>query len=296
MRENFYSTIFSSSWHLVQLMNRSIHQTVLIVFGVGCALCSSLAAQEASGETPSERQGREIVEEMNRRHESKSEYTRARMTLTKKGGGTRERVIHQWSEESDGTRRSLTKFTSPSDIRNVGTLNWDHPEGQEDDQWLYLPELKRVKRITGGSKKGLFMGTDIAFEDMRPEDTAVKAYRILREEEYGGMRCWVVESRPTDPIEIRDSGYLRTVRWIDQEHYRLLRTEFYGKGDRLVKLATTENWKNILGDLWRPLLTEFSRPATGTSTRMQLTDIELNQGVDPNLLTRQGLQRPIALD
>lgn len=273
---------------LFQPMTRGFFQTVTLLLAVGCFLEAGVIAQESDP-------GREIVEEMVRRHDSESEYTRARMILTKQGGGTRERVIHQWSEKTDKITRSMTKFTAPSDIRNVGTLNWDHSEG-EDDQWLYLPDLKRVKRITGGSKKGLFMGTDIAFEDMRPEDTEANAYRVLQEEDLDGQACWVVETRPTDPVEIRDSGYVSTLRWIDKTHYRPLRTEYFGKGDQRVKVATTENWKKISGDLWRPLVTEFSRPATGTSTRMLLTDIKLNQGIDSSLLTRQGLQRPIALD
>lgn len=239
--------------------------------------------------------GRELIEDQIARHESDSEYSRAVMTLFDSDGRSRERVLHAWSAKQDGLSRMLTKFSEPADIHNVGTLTWEQPGDREDDQWLYLPDLKRVKRVTGGSKKNLYMGTDLAFEDLRPEDTDVHTYRTLRQEVYEGNRCWVIECLPATDEEKKNSGYTRRLLWLDQEHLRVLRTDYFGAGEKKIKTAVARDWRQVQGTLWRPGVTDVSRLTTGTRTRIQLTRLEINQGVDPVLLTRMGLERPLSL-
>jgi len=258
-------------------------------------IAAVLAAVACGADVEALPEGRGLMEDQIARHEADSEYARAKMTLFDANSRSRERILHSWSAKQDGLSRMLTKFSEPADIHNVGTLTWEQPGDREDDQWLYLPDLKRVKRVTGGSKKNLYMGTDLAFEDLRPEDTDVHTYRTLRDELFEGNRCWVIECLPATDEEKKNSGYTRRLIWLDREHLRVLRTDYFGAGGKKIKTAVARDWRQVKGTLWRPGVTEVSRLTTGTRTRIQLTRLEIDQGVDPVLLTRMGLERPLSL-
>ncbi len=238
--------------------------------------------------------GMEIMQEKERRHESQSEYSRSKMTLTDKKGNSRERIMHNWAmKQPDGTSRTLLKFSAPTDIKNVGLLTWEQPGEKEDDQWLSLPATKQVKRITGGSKKNLFMGTDLAYEDMRSENLDVHTYKVIGEESVGGNACWKVEASPSTVKEKKESGYGKRVLWIRQDNYLTAKTDFYNRAGKLIKQATYDMPVQVKGQLWRMRRTQMKRLQTGTTTTTQMTKLKLDEGVDKSLLTQQGLKRPI---
>ena len=131
---------------------------------------------------------------------------------------------------ADDGDKSLSIFDEPADVKGAAMLTYTH--GLEpDDQWLYLPALKRIKRISSRNKSGPFMGSTFAFEDLGSQEVEKYSYNYLREEACGEGSCHVVERFP----EYKHSGYTRQVVWIDTEGFRMLKAEFYDRKKALLK-------------------------------------------------------------
>ncbi|MGJ8638640.1 MAG: outer membrane lipoprotein-sorting protein [Opitutaceae bacterium] len=238
--------------------------------------------------------GREIVEEQDSRHASDSEYSRANMKIIDRRGKEKKRVIHNWAAKNEeGLNRTLMKFSSPTDINNVGVLTWEQAGEAEDDQWLSFPATKQVKRITGGSKKNLFMGTDLAYEDMRSLDLDAHTFTVVREETHEESDCWVIEALPATAKEKKESGYSKRLIWIRKDNYLTVKTEFYGRNKKVAKVGTFSNPIQIDGNLWRNRTTKMERLTSQTTTIMAMTKLQINEEVDMSLLTQQGLKRSI---
>jgi hypothetical protein len=239
----------------------------------------------------------EIMQEQEKRHQSTTEYSRFSMELLDAKGARKERELHLWSarQPGNGTVRALLKFGAPSDIRNTGLLTWEQPGDTEDDQWLFLPATKTVKRITGGGKKQPFMGSDLAFEDMRPENLETHDYSITGTAEIEGATCWIIQAVPSTPREQRDSGYTRRLLWIQQDRYTTVKTEFYSRGDKLVKTGEYTGWKQTSDGVWRASLGRVHRPASGTTTLLRTLERRIGTPIEASLFTQQALTRPLVL-
>ena len=184
------------------------------MFCVGLLLAaSSVSAVGAQIEPGGD--ARSILERQKELHDAPHEFVRLEMTLVDRRGRERTRELRVWNRQDDaGRTRTLLKFASPPDIRNTGVLTWEQQPPQADDQWLFLPAGNALKRIAGGGKKNQFMGTDLAFVDLRPENLDLHQYRLESEEACGEGRCWVIEALPRDDREKRDSGYSRRRLWV----------------------------------------------------------------------------------
>ena len=162
----------------------------------------------------------------------------------------------------------LIKFLAPADIRNTGLLTWEQPGDKEDDQWIYLPATRTPKRIASSGKKGAFMNTDLAFEDLRPEDLDAHTYNVLREEDLGGQKCWVIEALPSTDKEKLESGYGKRVFWVRKDLHLTVQTEFYNKSDKLLKRQTFSDLVNVGGEMWRAKRVRVETLDRKTATRV----------------------------
>ncbi len=172
------------------------------------------------------------------------------------------------------------KYLKPKNIRDVGLLTWEQEEGKDDDQWLYLPASRQVKRITGGSKKEPFMGSDLAYEDFRPENLDAHEYKLLKEENIDGQDCWVVEAIPSTAKEKKDSGYSKRIFWIRKDIYFSVKTEFYNRRNHLAKNGYYKELENIRGEIWRMNLTIMEKPQIkhGLNTDFLILDFNCSDG------------------
>lgn len=237
--------------------------------------------------------GREIMDEQRRRHEASTEETRSVMKLIDSRGRERTREMVAYSRTVEGAlSQSLLKFLVPSNIRNTGLLTWEQPEDKEDQQWLYLPASGRVNQISGSNKKNLFMQSDLAFEDLRPENLNAHSYELLREEEVDGEACWVIESLPATEKERGDSGYSKRTFWVRKDIYLTVKIEFFDRGGKLAKRGTYGDLEQVDGDLWRSNEITMERLRSGTKTVWSFEERRVNEPIDENLFTQQGLKRP----
>ncbi len=209
------------------------------------------------------------------------------MTLINKAGDTSTRNIRIKTLEVEGDGdKSLSIFDEPADVKGTKMLTYSH--GLEpDDQWLYLPALKRVKRISSRNKSGPFMGSTFAFEDLGSQEVEKYTYRFLREEPCGDWQCYVVERYPA----YKFSGYTRQVAWIDQEGYRLVRAEFYDRKKALLKTLTQSDFQQFLGHYWRPGEMFMENHQTGKSTLLEWDNYAFKTGLSDRDFRSQALKR-----
>jgi len=199
---------------------------------------------------------------------------------------TRDMRVKTMEGQGEGGDKSLMVFDTPKDQKGVAMLTFTH-KTKSDDQWLYLPALKRVKKISSRNKSGPFVGSEFAFEDISSQEVEKYTYKYLRDETIDGQDCYVVESDPVDKY----SGYKRRVAWIDKEHYRALKIDFYDRKDSLLKTLTNSEYKLYLDKFWYPSLSEMKNHQTGKATRLVYENYEFKVGLKSKEFTKNSLKR-----
>ena len=249
-------------------------------------LCSLLALP-LYAETPEEK-GLAIAQEADRRDSGYHDY-RAEMTMLLRNKQGEESLRHMRTEalevEGDGDK-SMIVFDRPPDVKGTALLTYSHKQGN-DDQWLYLPALARVKRISSSNKSGPFMGSEFAYEDLSSQEVEKYTYRFLREEQLDGTMMFVSERYPVDS----DSGYTRQVLWIDQAEYRPFKIEFYDRKASLLKTLVFRNYKQYLGRFWRAHEMYMENHQTGKSTLLTWEEYQFQVGLQDSDFTRNSLKR-----
>ena len=209
------------------------------------------------------------------------------MLLRNKQGqeSTREIKTKSLEQENDGDK-SLTIFNQPRDVKGTAFLSFSHPVGA-DDQWLYLPALKRVKRISSRNKSGPFMGSEFSFEDLSSFEIEKYTYKYLGDDASNGVDSFMVEQYPVD----ENSGYTRRVVWIDKAEYRVQKVDFYDRKNSLLKTLSNHDYKQYLGKYWRASSATMINHQSGKSTELKWSDYEFKTGLQDSDFNRNTLKR-----
>ena len=235
-----------------------------------------------------EQKGLEIAQEADRRNEGFVDTTsNMKMVLRNRAGKESLREMRSMVLEVQGDGdKSLTIFNQPKDVKGTASLTFSHST-TPDEQWLYLPALKRVKRISSKNKSGPFMGSEFAFEDISSQEVDKYTYKFLREEDVNGRPTFVVESEPT----YANSGYTRLINWVDQEHYYPVKTEFYDRKNSLLKTLQHKNYQQYLGKFWRASEMFMQNEQTGKSTTLRWENFEFQTGLKDSDFNSKSLKR-----
>lgn len=197
--------------------------------------------------------GRQVMEKQRSFQTVETEYGEERMLLLDVKTNTKEkRQVKRYAKKSEnGLNRYLVVFLAPADIR--GTALLIHEQENEDDQWMYMPAVKKMQRIASASKRSYFMGTDFTYEDLEQEKIDQYTYTILRTEtiDTPPRQCHVIEAVPLGGTK-KSSGYSRRILWVDQQHFFTLKIEFFDRRNRLIKTQKSFEWENITGTVYRP--------------------------------------------
>jgi len=173
---------------------------------------------------------------------------RAAMTMdliNAHGDTTNRKVAIETLEGKDDGDRSKATFEWPADVNGTKMLTWTHKKG-DDDQWLYLPAVKRVKRISSNNKSGSFMGSEFAYEDLASQEVEKYTYKFLADATVEGRDCHQIERVPVD----KNSGYKRQIVWMDKEYRQPIRIDYYDRKSELLKTAIFSGHQKF-GTLWR---------------------------------------------
>ena len=251
-------------------------------------LCLFMLAPVAGVAQDSQQRGLDIAQAAKAYDKDFTDFTAdMTMTLKSKAGKTSTRLIRiRTLEVEDDGDKSLSIFDEPADVKGTAMLTYTH--GLEpDDQWLYLPALKKVKRISSRNKSGPFMGSTFAFEDLGSQEVEKYTYNFLRDEACGEWSCHVVERFPA----YEHSGYTRQVVWIDTGGYRIVKAEYYDRKKALLKTLTAGDFQQFLGHYWRPGWMNMDNHQKGTSTLLEWTDYEFKTGLSDRDFRSQSLKR-----
>jgi hypothetical protein len=185
----------------------------------------------------------------------------------------REFTMKSLEVASDGDKE-LGVFVKPGDVKGTAILTYSHGL-QPDDQWLYLPELKRVKRISSVNKSGPFVGSEFAFEDISSWEISKYKIRYLRDEAVDGNDCYVLEETPT----YEHSGYSKQIEWLDKKLLRGRKIEYFDRKNTLLKTLTSSDYHQYLNHYWRESKLEMINHQTGKSTIMLRTNYRFRNGL-----------------
>jgi outer membrane lipoprotein-sorting protein len=233
--------------------------------------------------------GLRIAQEAHRRDAGWGDQTgKLIMTLRNRQGDESRREIRSRLLEVQGDGdKGLTIFDSPPDIKGTAFLSFTHAL-EPDDQWLYLPALKRVKRISSRNKSGPFVGSEFAYEDMTSQEVEKYSYRWLRDEALDGRECYVIERYPAYEY----SGYTRQVVWLDKAIWQPLKVVFHDRKDALLKTLRLYDYQPYLErPYYRPRRAEMENHQTGKSTTLLWSDIRFQTGLTDRDFDQNSLKR-----
>jgi len=250
----------------------------------GILLSSSAIATETSPETPS---AREIVQTSQEKQFPEDSVSDLTMVLINKRGHERVRKLQTKRKNyGDGEAKSVAYFLSPPDVKGTAFLVWEHAD-KANDVFIYLPALKKIRRIASEQKDQSFMGSDFSYADMENEDVEDADHRILSEEELDGKLCWVIESIPRPDS---DSEYGKLTSWVYKVDFIPYKVEFYDKKGRLFKVMKVLRTGPV-GDEILPLHFSMENVQKIHKTEISLDKMELDQEISDKEFTHRAIQR-----
>ncbi len=230
---------------------------------------AAFASVNASAETDPVKKGHAIAKEAERRDAGFGDFSaNVEMILNNKQGtvSKREFSINVLEVNGDGDK-SLVVFDRPRDIDGTALLTFSR-KTQNDDQWIFLPALKRVKRISSTNRSGPFVGSEFAYEDMVLPETEKYSWRWVRDENLNDVETHVVERTPN----YKNSGYLRQLVWYSREDFCIKRIEFYDRKGELLKILSIDGYDLYDKKFWRARNMLMINVQTGKSTRLRWDD------------------------
>ena len=249
-------------------------------------LCLSFISNAQS--ISEEQKGLEIAQEADKRDTGFGDSTASLiMELKNKQGqsSTRHVRVKNLEVKGDGDK-SMSIFDKPADVKGTAFLTFSHAT-TADEQWLYLPAIKRVKRINSKNKSGPFMGSEFAYEDISSQELEKYTYKYLRDEKLDDIDCFVLERFPAYEF----SGYTRQIIWINKNEYRPEKIVFYDRKNSLLKTLTYFNYKQYLGQYWRAQKMHMTNHQTGKSTLLTWDEYAFKTGLSDSDFSRNSLKR-----
>jgi len=240
---------------------------------------------------PAQISGRDIMQKVDERGNVNTEFNTSKITLINKKGKTRERKVIRYEKSfnvgAGFDSKSLIIFDYPADIRGTGLLLWSYIDAEkEDDRWLYLPALKKIRRIAGESKNDYFMGTDFTYDDMGGRNLDDDSHKLLGKETIDGVECYKVESVPVD----KDDAYSKKLTWVIPDKWVFVKVEFYTRSGELQKVLITSDICEIDG-IWTPKVLFMDNLSKTHQTKIEIQDVKFNGDMQDRIFTQTTLQR-----
>ncbi len=256
----------------------------IVVFS---CIVSVLTASFVQAQTPEEK-GLRIANESDLRDTGWGDsQAKMKMVLRNKAGkeSAREIRIKNLEVQNDGDK-SISIFDRPADVRGTTFLSHTHVT-EADDQWLYLPAVKRIKRISSANKSGPFMGSEFSYEDLSSQEVGKYIHKFVGEETVAGRATFKLEQTPT----YAKSGYVRRLTWIDKEHYYPIKTEFYDRKNALLKTLEFSDYQQYLDKFWRAGKMQMQNHQNGKSTDLVWEGYEFKLGLKDSDFSQTALKR-----
>jgi outer membrane lipoprotein-sorting protein len=215
------------------------------------------------------------------------------ITLVDKNGKTRNREIASYTMKEGTTDKTVLVFKTPRDVAGISYLSFDYPDKADgstvdSDSWIYLPAMKKVRRISGSSKDDDFQGTDFTYDDLGNRSLSKDDFAILGSEKVNGADCWILEAKAKDS----KAKVSRRVTWVDKKTYVTHKGEYYDKQNRLQKTLTCENIKQIKG-YWSTQKMTMTNVQSNHKTIYEVRDLKYDEDVNASYFTVSALEREL---
>jgi outer membrane lipoprotein-sorting protein len=243
----------------------------------------------ASAQSPT---GKQIIERNDAMRAVDDEKVDFQMQLINNRGQKRERQV-SWMLKNDAQRnqKALLRFLDPADVRGTALLSIENPT-REDDQWLYLPALRKSRRISAANKSDSFVGSDFAYEDLEAEEIDQYDYRLVREENLDGSAVYVVEATPNNEQRKRESGYSRREIFVRKDTASIVRINYYDRQKELLKVFTARDIRQVpKTTTWRAQTVEMKNQKSGHTTVIVYGPFVVNAGMSDDTFSIRELER-----
>jgi hypothetical protein len=242
---------------------------------------------------------REIMNKVDARDDGDSVIATMQMTLIDKKGKKRIRQMRTYAKDIDAnTEHKSIFFLSPSDVKNTAFLTYDYSaDEKDDDQWMYLPALKKTKRIPASDKDAAFMGSDFSYADMTDKELDDYSFKLVKEtsikRKEGKVPVWVIESTPISQAVIDETGYKKSTLYVRKDNYVLTRAKFYLKKGSRVKYMDVRKLEKIDG-IWVAIQTTMTTKQgkkTLHKTVLTNSNVEINKSIDSNMFSIRRIEK-----
>ena len=241
-----------------------------------------------------ELKAREIMIKVDARDDGDRSTANMEMVLIDKNGNERVRELRRFVRDVGADTQSLLFFLHPSDVKDTGFLTYDYDNAaRDDDQWLYLPALRKSKRIASSDKSGSFMGSDLSYSDMTDRDLDEYDFRILKEDQVNGEKVWLIESKPRSEETVKETGYTKSVAFVRQDNFVVIRAIHWVKEGNKLKYQDVRKLELIDG-IWFATETHMTTKRgkqTLHKTVLRFSDVAFDQELDDSLFTVRSLEK-----
>lgn len=237
---------------------------------------------------------REIMEKESVATKVKNSTAASTFTLISKAGQMRIRKVFGATKlepnEIDNIR--MTRFLSPPDVKGTVILLIEHSE-KDDDIWIYLPGLKKVRRMLSSNKRDSYAGTDFSYGDVIGHKVGDWEHHLLKEEAVDGQASYVIESIPKNETVKENSGYSKRLSWIQKDNFVTIKEEFWDESGRPLKTFTATNVQIVdpVRGRWQPMRLEMVNMQTGHKTIIQMENFKANQVINDEFFTTRYMER-----
>jgi len=234
-----------------------------------------------------EQKGQAIAIAADKRDEGWADWSaESQMVLRNRHGdsSTRQMRLSALEQPQEGDKR-LVVFDQPRDVKGTAFLVYTH-KVENDDRWLYLPALKRVKRISSSNQSGPFVGSEFAYEDLSSSEVEKYTYKYIRDEQIDGLDTFVIERYPVD----KKSGYTKQVVWIDKQEFRTWKIDYYDRKNELLKTFVASDFQIYVDKYWRADQFSMVNHQTGKSTDLIWSNYEFSKGFTDRQFDKNSLK------
>ncbi len=198
----------------------------------------------------------------------------------------------QKNDDAGGVEKMIMRFLEPADVKGTGILTFDYKE-KDDDMWIYMPALRKVRRIVSSEKTKSFMGSEFSNADITKPSIDDYTYKMLGTETLGDIVCWKIEMLPVSK-EIRSAyGYSKKISWISKADYTTRKTEYYDLRGKLIKVMITDKVKLLdeKNKKYQPVDITMENKKNGRSSRFLMEKLVFNPDVKNEYFTTEYLQK-----
>ena len=233
----------------------------------------------------------EIAKKVHDLPNGKTSSSTISITLIDKNGKTRGREIASYTMKDGTTDKTVLVFKTPRDVAGISYLSYDYPDKADgstvdSDSWIYLPAMKKVRRVSGSSKDDDFQGTDFTYDDLGNRNLSKDNFAILGEEKVNGADCWILEAKAKDS----KAKISRRVSWVDKKTFVTYKGEYYDKQNRLQKTLICENIKQIKG-YWTTQKMTMTNVQSNHKTVYEVNNLKYDEKINESYFTVSALER-----